>query len=54
MSYAEYAHRGAYPLVFTALLAGVFVLVSFRPGGAAQRSRWARGLVQLWIAQIYC
>lgn len=28
MSYAEYAHRGAYPLVATAILAGVFALMS--------------------------
>ncbi|MGI9369927.1 MAG: DUF4153 domain-containing protein [Ruegeria sp.] len=28
MSYAEYAHRGAYPLVATALLAGAFALVA--------------------------
>ncbi|MEL7089947.1 MAG: DUF4173 domain-containing protein, partial [Planctomycetota bacterium] len=51
MTYAAYAHRGAYPLVVTALLAGLFVLVAFRPGGAAQKSRTARRLVGLWIAQ---
>lgn len=51
MTYAQYAHRGAYPLVATALLAGLFVLLTFRPGGAAQRSAWARRLVGLWIAQ---
>ena len=51
MTYAQYAHRGAYPLVATALLAGLFVLVTFRPGGAAQQSRLARRLVGLWIAQ---
>lgn len=46
-----YAHRGAYPLVVTALLAGLFVLITFRPGGAAQRSKTARRLVGLWVAQ---
>ncbi|MEM1107964.1 MAG: DUF4173 domain-containing protein [Planctomycetota bacterium] len=51
MTYAEYAHRGAYPLVGTALLAGLFVLLTFRPNGAAQRSVWCRRLVGLWIAQ---
>jgi len=51
MTYAEYAHRGAYPLVATALLAGLFVMWAFRAGGAAQRSGWARGLVMLWIVQ---
>jgi hypothetical protein len=51
MTYAQYARRGAYPLVSTALLAGLFVLVMFRPGGAAQRSVWARRLVGLWVLQ---
>jgi len=51
MTYAEYAHRGAYPLIFTALLAAALVLAVFRPGGIAQRSVWARRLVLLWILQ---
>jgi hypothetical protein len=51
MTYATYAHRGAYPLVATAILAGVFVLLTFRSGGAAHRSFTARRLVYLWIAQ---
>lgn len=51
MSYAEYAHRGAYPLIVTAILAAAMVLAVFRPGGVAQRSVWARRLVLLWIAQ---
>lgn len=51
MTYAGYAHRGAYPLVATALLAGAFVLVAFHPGGAAHRSAPARRLVYAWIAQ---
>jgi hypothetical protein len=51
MTHAEYAHRGAYPLVATALLAAVFVLAAFRPGGAAERSVLARRLVYLWVAQ---
>ncbi len=49
MTYAQYAHRGAYPLVFTALLAAAFVLVTFRVG--ARPSAWARRLVFLWLAQ---
>ncbi|WP_420003938.1 DUF4153 domain-containing protein [Arenibacterium sp. LLYu02] len=48
MSYAAYAHRGAYPLVVTALLAGVFTLVT-RPMIAADRQM--RGLVYLWLGQ---
>lgn len=51
MSYADYAHRGAYPLVVTALLAAGFVLVAMRPGGAAMQSRLIRGLVYLFLAQ---
>jgi hypothetical protein len=51
MSHAEYAHRGAYPLIVTALLAAGFVLVAMRPGGPAERSRLIRPLVMVWIAQ---
>jgi hypothetical protein len=51
MTLAEYAHRGAYPLIATALLAGLFVLVTLRPGSATAGSRPIRLLVTLWIAQ---
>ena len=51
MTLAEYAHRGAYPLIATALLAGLFVLVTLRPGAATAASRPVRLLVTLWIAQ---
>ena len=51
MSYASYAHRGAYPLVVAALLAGGFVLLAFRPAGAAARQRAARVLVYVWLGQ---
>jgi hypothetical protein len=51
MSHAEYAHRGAYPLIATALLAAGFVLVAMRPGGPAEHSRLIRPLVLAWIAQ---
>jgi hypothetical protein len=51
MTYAEYAHRGAYPLVLAALLAGLFVLVAFRRDSGSPAMRWARGLVYLWLAQ---
>lgn len=48
ITYAEYAHRGAYPLVITALLAGAFALMC---------QRWITGapvlraLLMLWVAQ---
>ena len=48
---ADYAHRGAYPLVATAILAGLFVLVALRPGSDSARSRPIRWLVGLWTAQ---
>ncbi|MBV9883359.1 MAG: DUF4173 domain-containing protein [Sphingomonadaceae bacterium] len=51
MSFAEYAHRGAYPLIATALLAGLFVLVTLRPGTATAASRPIRLLVTLWTLQ---
>ncbi|GAC1043022.1 DUF4153 domain-containing protein [Rhizobium sp. No.120] len=51
MSHAEYAHRGAYPLMLTAILAAAFVLAAMRRGGPGDRSPLLRGMVQLWIAQ---
>jgi Domain of unknown function (DUF4153) len=51
ISYADYAHRGAYPLIVTALLAAGFVLAAMRPGGAAARSTVIRPLVYLWTGQ---
>ncbi|QWG12254.1 DUF4173 domain-containing protein [Bradyrhizobium sediminis] len=51
MSHAEYAHRGAYPLIVTALLAAGFVLIAMRPGGPAEHSRLIRPLVLAWIGQ---
>lgn len=51
MTYAAYAHRGAYPLIVTALLAAGFVLAAMRPGGPAETSRWIRPLVLAFVAQ---
>lgn len=48
---AEYAHRGAYPLILTALLAGAFVLLASRPGSAGAQSPLVRRLIVLWVAQ---
>jgi hypothetical protein len=48
---ADYAHRGAYPLIVTALLAGTFVLVASRPGCAGARRPLVRKLRVLWVAQ---
>ncbi|MGO7361588.1 DUF4153 domain-containing protein [Rhizobium leguminosarum] len=51
MSHAEYAHRGAYPLIATALLAAGFVLLAMRRGGPGDQSSLIRGLVHAWIGQ---
>jgi len=51
ISYASYAHRGAYPLIVTALLAAGFVLAAMRPGGPAEHAIVIRPLVYLWVAQ---
>lgn len=50
-AFKAYVRRGAYPLVAAALLAGAFVLVTFRPNSETERSPWARKLVYLWIGQ---
>ena len=48
---ADYAHRGAYPLVATALLAALFVAVTSRPGSSPAASPLVRRLVTAWIVQ---
>ena len=51
MTYAQYAHQGAYPLIVTALLAAAFVLIVMRPGSGSAQSRLIRGLVYGWVGQ---
>jgi Domain of unknown function (DUF4173) len=51
LTYAEYAHRGAYPLIATALLAAGFALIAMRPGGPAEKSGLIRPLVLVWTGQ---
>jgi len=51
MTYASYAHRGAYPLLTTALLSAGLTLAFFRPGRPAERHPAARALVFAWLAQ---
>ncbi|TIT60144.1 MAG: DUF4173 domain-containing protein, partial [Mesorhizobium sp.] len=51
LSYAAYAHRGAYPLLVTALLAAGFVLAALRPGSETSADPLIRGLVYAWVAQ---
>lgn len=51
LSHAQYAQRGAYPLVATALLAAAFVLITCRAGTATPELRSARRLTYLWLLQ---
>jgi hypothetical protein len=51
LSYAAYAHRGAYPLIVTALLAAGFVLAALRPGSETSADPIIRRLVYAWVAQ---
>jgi hypothetical protein len=51
MTHADYAHRGAFPLIVTALLAAGFVLAAMRRSGPGERSLAIRGLVYAWIGQ---
>ncbi|QXT35796.1 DUF4173 domain-containing protein [Sphingomonas sanguinis] len=44
---ADYAHRGAYPLIVTALLAGGFVLYAT----GSEDDRTLRRLITLWVGQ---
>lgn len=51
LTQADYVHRGAYPLIVTALLAGVMALAMLRPGSASEHHPWARRMVLLWVVQ---
>ncbi|WP_315836128.1 DUF4173 domain-containing protein [Bradyrhizobium prioriisuperbiae] len=50
MTYATYAHNGAYPLIVTALLAAAFILAA-TSNEEAQRSPLIRALVFVWTGQ---
>lgn len=51
VSHAQYVHQGAYALIATALLAGLFVLIAFRPhGGVAPAAALRAGLLA-WVGQ---
>ena len=51
LTYAEYAHRGAYPLIVTALLAAAFVLLAMRSDAEGAASPLTRALIYLWTGQ---
>lgn len=48
MSFARYAHRGAYPLVATALLAGLFAIATHK---IIKDNRFQQRLLYLWLGQ---
>jgi hypothetical protein len=48
---ADYAHQGAYPLIATALLAGLFVIVALQPGSGLEANKRVRALVYFWVTQ---
>lgn len=51
LTYAEYAHRGTYPLALAAVLVGAFVVFAMPPGSQAERNAMSRWLVFVWLAQ---
>lgn len=51
ITYAGYAQKGAYPLIVTALLAALFVLISQNAGKEVAGSKTVQGLIYLWVAQ---
>ncbi len=51
LTFADYAHQGAYPLIITALLAGGFCIVATKPESDAAKSRLVQNLGLLWILQ---
>ncbi len=51
ITYAGYAQEGAYPLIVTALLAALFVLISQNSGKEVAGSKTVQGLIYLWVAQ---
>lgn len=51
MTYAQYAHRGAFPLLAAALLAAVFVLLAFPEKSASEGEPRQKLLMILWMVQ---
>ncbi len=51
MTHASYVHRGAYPLVAAAIIAGLFVIIAMRPNGPGERDVTIKWLVLAWVAQ---
>lgn len=51
ITYASYAHRSAYPLIVTALLAGILVMIAFRDSEQLKKYKYIKPLIVFWLAQ---
>jgi hypothetical protein len=51
VTYAKYAHTGSYRLIVTVIISAVVVCAFYRKGTMQTRSRQARALVYIWVAQ---
>lgn len=51
LTFADYAHRGAYPLIVVTLLSGALICLIFKDGYQSQKSKVARYLVYAWLFQ---
>lgn len=51
VTYADYAHRGAYTLIAAAVLSAVFVLIAMQPDSTTGQMPVIRSLVYVWVAQ---
>jgi len=51
ITFAAYAHRSAYPLIVTALLAGILVMIAFRDSAQLKKYKFIKHLIVFWLAQ---
>jgi hypothetical protein len=51
LTYAEYAHGGAYPLFITSIVTAVYVLLTFNEQQPHYQTALAKKLVFVWLAQ---
>jgi len=51
MTHASYAHRGAYPLVASALLAAAFILLALQRERSGRKTPFIRALMLIFVAQ---
>ena len=51
LSYADYAHAGAYPLFFTSIITAVYVLITFNEHQPHYQTALSKKLVFVWLAQ---